>query len=93
MFLPISKEDLLERNIEQLDFILISGDAYIDHPSFGMAIISRLLESHGFKVGIIAQPNMNNNGDFKKLGTPRLIIPFLKEDVQKTNIVQMVKWD
>ncbi len=72
MFLPISKEDLKERNIEQLDFILISGDAYIDHPSFGIAIISRMLESHGYKVGIIAQPNMSNNDDFKKLGTPRL---------------------
>ena len=72
MFLPISKEDLLERNIEQLDFILISGDAYIDHPSFGIAIISRMLESHGYTVGIIAQPNMKNNEDFRKLGTPRL---------------------
>ena len=72
MFLPISKEDLLERNIEQLDFVLISGDAYIDHPSFGMAIISRLLESYGYSVGIIAQPNMNNNKDFTKLGTPKL---------------------
>ncbi|AIO19510.1 hypothetical protein KQ51_01634 [Candidatus Izimaplasma bacterium HR1] len=72
MFLPISKEDLLERNIEQLDFILISGDAYIDHPSFGIAIISRLLESYGYSVGIIAQPNMNDKEEFKKLGTPRL---------------------
>lgn len=72
MFLPISKEDLIERNIEQLDFILISGDAYIDHPSFGMAIISRLLESYGYSVGIIAQPNMNSNDDFKRLGTPKL---------------------
>lgn len=72
MFLPISKEDLKERNIEQLDFILVSGDAYIDHPSFGIAIISRILESHGYKVGIIAQPNMSNNEDFLKLGTPRL---------------------
>ena len=70
MFLPISKEDLLERNIEQLDFILVSGDAYIDHPSFGVAIISRMLESYGYSVGIIAQPNMDNKEDFKKLGTP-----------------------
>jgi len=72
MFLPISREDLLERNIEQLDFILISGDAYVDHPSFGIAIISRLLESHGYSVGIVAQPNMRNDLDFLELGTPRL---------------------
>ncbi len=72
MFLPISKEDLIERNIEQLDFILVSGDAYVDHPSFGIAIISRLLESHGYSVGIVAQPNMRNDLDFLELGTPRL---------------------
>ena len=72
MFLPISKEDLIERNIEQLDFIIISGDAYVDHPSFGIAIISRLLEHYGFSVGIIAQPNINNNDDFRELGTPKL---------------------
>ena len=72
MFLPISKEELIERNIEQLDFILISGDAYVDHPSFGIAIISRLLESHGYSVGIVAQPNMRNDLDFLELGTPRL---------------------
>lgn len=61
-----------ERNIEQLDFILVSGDAYVDHPSFGIAIISRLLESHGYSVGIVAQPNMRNDIDFLELGTPRL---------------------
>jgi uncharacterized radical SAM protein YgiQ len=72
MFLPISKEDMLEQGIEQLDFILISGDAYIDHPSFGIAIISRMLENYGYKVGIIAQPNINNNDDFRRLGEPRL---------------------
>lgn len=72
MFLPISKDDLLERNIEQLDFILVSGDAYVDHPSFGIAIISRLLESHGYSVGIVPQPNMRNDLDFLELGKPRL---------------------
>jgi len=72
MFLPISKNDLLERKIEQLDFVFISGDAYVDHPSFGVAIISRLLESFGFSVGIIAQPNIKNNDDFLKLGEPKL---------------------
>jgi len=72
MFLPISKEDLIKRNIETLDFIFISGDAYVDHPSFGVAIISRMLESYGFSVGIIPQPNIKNNHEFKELGTPRL---------------------
>ena len=72
MFLPISKQDLIDRDIEQLDIILISGDAYVDHPSFGVAIISRLIESYGYTVGIIAQPDINNKEDFRKLGEPRL---------------------
>lgn len=71
-FLPISKQDMKERGWEQLDFILITGDAYVDHPSFGAAIIGRLLESEGFKVGIIAQPQWTSTKDFKKLGKPRL---------------------
>lgn len=72
MFLPISKQDLIERNIEQLDFIIISGDAYVDHPSFGISIIGRMLEHFGFNVGIIPQPNIKNDDDFKKLGVPKL---------------------
>lgn len=71
-FLPISKEDMKKRGWEQLDFICVSGDAYVDHPSFGIAIISRVLESKGYKVGIIAQPDWRNVDDFKKLGKPRL---------------------
>ncbi|GAA0126162.1 YgiQ family radical SAM protein [Clostridium sp. CTA-19] len=71
-FLPISKDDMKKRNIDQLDFIIITGDAYIDHPSFGTAIIGRLLESEGYTVGVIAQPNWNSVDDFKKLGEPRL---------------------
>lgn len=71
-FLPVSREDLKEQNIEQLDFVFISGDAYVDHPSFGTAIISRLLESQGFTVGIIPQPDWRSTDDFKKLGKPRL---------------------
>lgn len=68
----ISKEDMNKRGWEQLDFIIISGDAYIDHPSFGTAIIGRVLEDAGFKVGIIAQPDWQSTADFKKLGKPRL---------------------
>lgn len=71
-FLPISKEDMKNRNWDELDFIIISGDAYVDHPSFGTAIISRVLEGRGYKVGIIPQPDWRIIDDFKKLGKPRL---------------------
>jgi len=70
-FLPISFEDMNERGWEQLDFLYISGDAYVDHPSFGHAIITRVLESEGFKVGIIAQPDWKSSEDFKRLGRPK----------------------
>lgn len=71
-FLPISKEDMAAQGIEQLDFIYVCGDAYVDHPSFGHAIISRLLEAHGYKVGIIAQPDWRDAESFDILGEPRL---------------------
>lgn len=71
-FLPITKEDMKERGWDQLDFLFISGDAYVDHPSFGHAIITRVLESEGFRVGIIPQPDWRKSEDFLKLGTPRL---------------------
>lgn len=71
-FLPVNKEDMKERGWEQLDFILVSGDAYVDHPSFGTAVIGRVLESRGYKVGIIAQPEWENNEAFKVLGKPKL---------------------
>lgn len=71
-FLPISKEDMANRGWDKLDFVLVTGDAYIDHHSFGAAIISRVLENEGYKVGIIAQPDWKDTKDFKKLGRPRL---------------------
>ena len=71
-FLPISKEDLMERGIGQLDFVYITGDAYVDHPSFGHAIISRVLESHGYSVGIISQPDWKDEKSITVLGKPRL---------------------
>jgi len=71
-FLPISKKDMQERNWEQLDFVYVCGDAYVDHPSFGCAIITRTLEAHGYKVGIIAQPDWKNKQSVTILGTPRL---------------------
>ncbi|MGM0409538.1 MAG: YgiQ family radical SAM protein [Bacillota bacterium] len=70
-FLPINKEDMKKRDWDKLDFILVSGDAYIDDSSFGVAIISRVLEDAGFKVGIIPQPDWRNIKDFKKLGKPK----------------------
>lgn len=71
-FLPICREDMLERGIEQFDFVYIIGDAYVDHPSFGHAIISRLLEAHGYSVGIIAQPDWKDKGSIAIYGEPRL---------------------
>ena len=71
-FLPISKEDMQADGIDQLDFVYVCGDAYVDHPSFGHAIISRLLEAHGYKVGIIAQPDWKDKDSVSILGEPRL---------------------
>ena len=71
-FLPISKEDMEIRGWQQLDFVFVSGDAYVDDPSFGPAILCRLLEKHGYKVGIIPQPDWHNIKDFARLGKPRL---------------------
>lgn len=71
-FLPMTKDDMINRGWDELDFIFIIGDAYVDHSSFGHAIISRKLEAHGFKVGIISQPNWNNLDEFRRLGKPRL---------------------
>ncbi len=71
-FLPISKKDMDERGIDQLDFVYVCGDAYVDHPSFGAAIICRLLELHGYSVGIIAQPDWKDDNSINVLGEPRL---------------------
>lgn len=70
-FLPIDQKDMAERGWHQCDFILVSADAYVDHPSFGHAIISRVLEQHGYKVGIIAQPDWKNPEAIKALGRPK----------------------
>lgn len=70
-FLPISKKDMRRRGIEQLDFICVTGDSYVDHPTFGTAIISRVIEAEGFSVGIIAQPGWKNPNDMMRLGAPK----------------------
>ena len=72
MFLPISKRDMKKRGWDQCDFVYIIGDAYVDHPSFGHAIISRILEHAGYKVGIISQPDWKDPASIDALGRPRL---------------------
>lgn len=71
-FLPISKEEMKQRGWDQVDFVYVSGDAYVDHPSFGHAIITRVLEAHGYKVGIIAQPDWKKKESIMVFGEPRL---------------------
>lgn len=71
-FLPISKQDMEAFGIKQLDFVYVIGDAYVDHPSFGHAIISRVLEAHGYSVGIISQPDWKDENSIAVLGKPRL---------------------
>ena len=71
-FLPISREDMEEQGIAQLDFVYVIGDAYVDHPSFGHAVISRVLQAHGYQVGILAQPDWKDPNSVRALGEPRL---------------------
>ncbi|PJJ28197.1 YgiQ family radical SAM protein [Lacrimispora celerecrescens] len=71
-YLPMSRADMNIRGWKQCDFIYVTGDAYVDHPSFGHAIISRLLEAHGYKVGIISQPDWKDRASIQVLGEPRL---------------------
>ncbi len=71
-FLPVSKKDLEKKGITQPDIICVSGDAYVDHPSFGIAIISRVIEAEGYSVAIIPQPDWHNSEDIKRFGKPRL---------------------
>ena len=72
-FLPMSREEMDTLGWDSCDIIIVSGDAYVDHPSFGMAVIGRTLEAQGFRVGIIAQPDWNSAADFMKLGRPNLL--------------------
>lgn len=71
-FLPVSSQDLIERNINQVDFVFVSGDAYVDHPSFAAALLGRLLEASGYTIGILAQPDWKNVEEFRKFGQPKL---------------------
>ena len=71
-FLPISKKDMLDRGWDGVDFVYITGDSYVDHPSFGAAIITRVLESQGYRVAVLSQPDWRRNDDFLQFGKPRL---------------------
>ena len=71
-FLPMSRQEMEERKIEQMDFVYVTGDAYVDHPSFGAAINCRLLESRGYQVGVIAQPDWKDPDSIRIFGEPRL---------------------
>ena len=71
-FLPITKEEMVQRGWDQADFVLVTGDAYVDHPSFGAAIISRVLEDEGFRVAVLPQPDWRCDRDFMRFGRPRL---------------------
>lgn len=72
MFLPIDKKDMKARGWDQVDFVIVTGDAYVDHHSFGTAIISRLLERFGYKVAVLSQPDYKSADDFRRFGRPRL---------------------
>ena len=71
-FLPVTRKEMEERGWDQCDFVYVCGDAYVDHSSFGMAIITRLLEANGYKVGIVAQPDWHDPASIDVFGEPRL---------------------
>lgn len=71
-FLPVCRREMEERGWEYVDFVYVSGDAYVDHPSFGHAVITRVLEAHGFRVGILAQPDWKDKSSITEFGEPRL---------------------
>ena len=66
-FLPVNMDDVRDRNWQEVDFVYVTGDAYVDHPSFGAAIITRVLEAEGFRVAVLAQPDYKSAEPFKEL--------------------------
>ena len=71
-FLPINKKEMLDRGWDSVDFVYVTGDSYVDHPSFGASIITRVLENKGFKVAVLSQPDWRSTADFVQFGKPRL---------------------
>ena len=88
-FLPMSRAEMKQLGWDECDIILVTGDGYIDHPSFGMALIGRLLEAQGFRVGIISQPDWKSAEPFRALGRPRLF--FGGMDRQKKALIYREK--
>ena len=72
LFLPVNADDVAARGWSEVDFVYVTGDAYVDHPSFGVSIISRVLEAEGFRVAILSQPDYKSTKDFTRFGRPRL---------------------
>src|SRR3954464_3388395 len=73
-FLPTTREEMNARGWDQLDILLINGDAYVDHPAFGAALIGRFLEGRGYRVGIISQPRWDSADDVVRMGAPKLFV-------------------
>ena len=73
-FLPTTRQEMLDRGWDQLDILIVSGDAYVDHPAFGPILIARFLEGRGYRVGVIAQPRWDSTEDMQRMGTPRLFV-------------------
>ena len=71
-FLPVNMQDVRDRNWQEVDFVYVTGDAYVDHPSFGAAIITRVLEAEGYRVAMLAQPDYKSAEAFRRFGRPRL---------------------
>ena len=86
-FLPISKQDMTDRGWYYCDFLIVTGDAYVDHPSFGTAIISRVLEDAGYKVAILSQPDFRDEHDFLEMG---IHVPILNGEI--TTLVNHWQW-
>src|SRR3954452_7764400 len=73
-FLPTTREDLKARGWDELDILIVTGDAYVDHPAFGPVLIARFLEARGYRVGLIAQPSWKDPVDISRMGRPRLFV-------------------
>ena len=73
-FLPTTREEMTARGIDQLDILIVTGDAYVDHAAFGPILIARFLEGRGYKVGVVAQPKWDDPSDIARMGAPRLFV-------------------
>src|SRR6476620_11829421 len=73
-FLPTTREEMAARGWDRLDVLIVNGDAYVDHPAFGAALIGRFLEGRGFRVGVVSQPDWTDTRDIARMGAPRLMV-------------------